>query len=139
MAITRIPHPLSCALDALEVILSLVDTDPSTTLAAIVDHLPGDGQVVFSIEDGHPGPSGVELLGARLQVLLEDAPGARVVLLSVRDVDGDTVAEADLAAWRRLVRTHGRGPVTLLDWFIVTDDAILSLAELAGPPARWDG
>jgi hypothetical protein len=55
----------------------------------------------------------------------------------VRDERGAAVAEADLAAWRRLVRRHRSGPVTLLDWFVVTDDAIFSLAELSGPPAAW--
>lgn len=139
MATTPIPHPISCALDAVDAILSLLDADPDTTLAAIVDHLPGDGQLVYSVEDGHPGPSGAEALAARLTILLADAPGSRVALLSVREVEGATVAEADLAAWRRLVRAHGRSPFTLLDWFIVTDDAVLSLAELAGPRARWDG
>lgn len=139
MATTRIPNPLTCALDAIEVILELLDADPDTTLAALVDHLPGDRQVILSIDGGEPGPWGVEELAARLQVLLEDSPGARLVLVSVRDDEGDTVAEADLAAWRRLARLHRRGPVLLLDWFVVTDDAILSLAELSGPPARWDG
>lgn len=59
--------------------------------------------------------------------------------MSVRDHGGDAPVEADLAAWRALVRRSQPWPLELLDWFVVTDEAILSLAELAGPPARWDG
>ena len=138
MSATRIPRSLDCALDAIEVILHLIDADPATSLAALVDHLPGGHRNLVSVGGGDPGPSGVEVLARQLGAALDEAPGARVVLVSIRHEAGDTVAEADLAAWRHLVRRHRRGPITLLDWFVVTDDAILSLAELSGPPARWD-
>jgi hypothetical protein len=92
---------------------------------------------VVSVDDGDPGPSGAAHLAERLRTGLAEVPGARVVLLSVRHRAGDVVAEADLAMWRRLVRLHEGGSTTLLDWFVLTDEAILSLAELGGPPAPW--
>lgn len=41
MATTRTPRPLASALDAIEVILGLLDREPATTLAALLDRLPG--------------------------------------------------------------------------------------------------
>lgn len=213
MATTRTPRPLTSPLDAIEVILTLLDQEPTTTLAALLDRLPGPTHVVVPVAGGDPGPAGAPELAA----LLADAfasdrlpacplptgpestsagpkrpdpstydparsdpakherpsseptrpglatpgpssvpsrpdavrhvpPGSRptgspprLVLVSVRDHGGDAPAEADLAAWRALVRRSQPWQLELLDWFVVTDEAILSLAELAGPPARWDG
>lgn len=139
MATTRIPRSLTCALDAVEVILELLDAEPATTLAALLDHLSGDSRSIVSVDGGDPGPAGVEVLADQLQTGLATAPGARVVLVSVRARAGEAIAEADLAIWRHLVRRYRGGHVTLLDWFVVTDDEIFSLAELSGPPAPWDG
>lgn len=138
MATTRTPRPFACALDAVEEILRLLDAEPATSLAAFVEHRGGPDRLVVSVEAGDPGPEGVEALAGSLPVLLGPLAGARFVLLSVRDAGGATIVEADLAAWRRLTRLHRLGSPTLLDWFVVTDDSILSLAELGGPPARWD-
>ncbi len=138
MPTAQTPRPLASALDAIEVILELLDAAPSTTSAALVE-VPGGGSGVVSVDDGDPGPSGAALLAERLHTGLADVPGVRIVLVSVRNGAGDAVAEADLAMWRHLVRLHGGGTTTLLDWFVVTDEAILSLAELGGPPAPWSG
>ena len=138
MATTRTPRPLTSSLDAIEVILTLLDHEPGTTLAALLDHLPGANQLVVPVAGGDPGPAGAGGLAELLAGALPAGSRARLVLVSVRDHGGDAPAEADLSAWRVLVRTARAWPVELLDWFVVTDEAILSLAELAGPPARWD-
>lgn len=138
MATTRTPRPLTSALDAIEVILTLLDHEPGLTLAALHDHLPGEVQAVVPVTGGDPGPGGAPRLAELVAAALPGGSRARLVLVSVRDHGGDAPAEADLAAWRALLRRAVPWPVELLDWFVVTDEAILSLAELAGPPARWD-
>ena len=136
MSAVRAPRPLTSSLDAIEVILTLLDREPDTTLAALVDGLAGGAGAVLPVDGGDPGPAGALHLAACLAPVLADLGRPRVVLVSVRDGGGDAAAEADLAAWRSLVRDR-RDAYELLDWFVVTDDAILSLAELAGPRARW--
>ena len=138
MATTRTSRPLTSSLDAIEVILTLLDDEPGTTLAALLDHLPGANRLVVPVAGGDPGPGGAPRLAELLAGALPAGCGSRLVLVSVRDRGGDAPAEADLSAWRALVRVARAWPVELLDWFVVTDEAILSLAELAGPRARWD-
>lgn len=144
MATTRTPRPLTSPLDAIEVILTLLDREPATTLAALLDRLPGPSQALIPVAGGDPGPVGAPRLAQLVADALPQGPSPggevpRLVLVSVRDHGGEAPAEADLAAWRALVRRSQPWPLELLDWFVLTDEAILSLAELAGPPARWDG
>jgi hypothetical protein len=131
--------PLLHPLDAVEALLALLDDDPTTTLVALVDHLPGGVRVALPVDGGDPGPAGAGALDDLLLHLLAEAPGARVVLATVRAGEDLAVAEDDLAMWRTLVARHRGSGVTLLDWFVLTDDAVVSLAELAGPRARWAG
>ena len=139
MSAVRSPRPLTSSLDAIEVILTLLDHEPGTTLAALVDGLAGGARAVLPVDGGDPGPGGALHLATCLAPVLRGLGRPRVVLVSVREGGGDAAAEADLAAWRALVRDRRGGAYELLDWFVVTDDAILSLAELAGPRARWAG
>ena len=139
MATTRSVRPLTSSLDAIEVILTLLDREPGTTLAALVDHLPGQGRTVVPVAGGDPGPAGAPALAELIAGALPGDTSARLVLVSVRDHGGEAPAEGDLAAWRTLGRRARGWSLELLDWFVVTDEAILSLAELAGPAARWDG
>ncbi len=144
MATTRTPRPLTSALDAIEVILRLLDHEPTTTLAAILDRLPGPTQALLPVAGGDPGAAGAPRLAELLANALPGRSPAgdlvpRLVLVSIREHGGEAPAEADLAAWRALVRRAQPWPLELLDWFVLTDEAILSLAELAGPPARWGG
>lgn len=137
MATVPLPHPLTSALDVVDVVFHLLDAEPHTTLAALVDRLPGPGQIVVTVDGGDPGPAGVAALDPWLRDLLVAAPGARFVLVSVRAGAVAAVAEADLAAWRALRRGNGVGRHHLLDWFVVTDDAFTSMADLGGPPPMW--
>jgi hypothetical protein len=130
---------MQSSFDALDALLSLLDDDPDLTLAALVDHLPGGARFALPVEGGDPGPAGAEALDGYLLHCLRDVPGARLVLATVRAGEDDTVAEDDLAAWRGLVARHRGAPVVLLDWFVLTDTAVVSLAELAGPRPRWEG
>ncbi len=139
MSAVRSPRPLSSSLDAIEVILTLLDREPDTTLAALVDGLAGGARAVLPVDGGDPGPGGATHLARCLAPVLRGLGRPRVVLVSVRDGGGDAAEEADLAAWRALVSAGGAGAYQLLDWFVVTDEAILSMAELAGPRARWAG
>jgi hypothetical protein len=129
--------PLLHPLDAVEALLALVDDDPTTTLVALVDRLPGGLRFALPVTGGDPGPAGAGALDELLRDLLAEVPGARVVLATVRPGEDVAVAEDDLAMWRALVARHHRSGVTLLDWFVLTDDAIVSLAELAGPRPPW--
>jgi hypothetical protein len=139
MSAVSSPRPLSSSLDAIEVILTLLDREPDTTLAALVDGLAGSARAVLPVDGGDPGPGGVTHLAGCLVPVLRGLGRPRVVLVSVRAGGGDAAEEADLAAWRALVSTPRADAYELLDWFVVTDAAILSMAELAGPPARWAG
>ena len=131
------PRPLSSSLDAIEVILSLLDREPDITLAALVDGLAGGARAVLPVDGGDPGPGGATHLARCLAPVLRGLGRPRVVLVSIRDGGGDAAEEADLAAWRAIVSARRAGAYELLDWFVVTDAAILSMAELAGPRARW--
>jgi hypothetical protein len=131
------PPPMRCALDAIDALLAILDDEPATTLVALVDHLPHGARVALPVDGGDPGPAGAEALAGLLAAALDGLAGARVVLGSIRHHGDDTVAEADLATWRSLSARHRGGPITLLDWFVITDVAVLSLAELAGPRPRW--
>ena len=70
------------------------------------------------------------------EILLTAVSGdARLVYATRRD--GLPMAtEDELALWRELGARHEGSPVVLCDWLVfVGDDVLLSLAELAGPPA----
>ena len=138
MSAVSSPRPLSSSLDAIEVILTLLDREPDTTLAAVVDGLAGSARAILPVDGGDPGPGGVTHLARCLVPVLRGLGRPRVVLVSVRAGGGDAAEEADLAAWRALVSARADA-YELLDWFVVTEAAILSMAELAGPPARWAG
>ena len=68
-----------------------------------------------------------------------EATGCRMVLASCRPETVDVVDEADLELWRRLQARHATTSVPLLDWLVIGAGQALSLAELAGPRARWRG
>lgn len=104
-------------------------------LVAIVD---GDAKLVLPIA-GPTTPDAVVRLDALLLDALGDHDGeARLVLATRRRTGPATVLEDELARWRRMVADHRGRSLQLRDWLVfVGDDAVLSLATLAGPAATW--
>jgi hypothetical protein len=107
-----------------------------TSAVALVDG--GDDRKLVMPLEGPMPPDGLLRLD---EILLEAVPDdARLVYATRRDDGLATVREEELATWRQLVARHTGSPLVLCDWLVfVADDTVLSLAELAGPPAPWSG
>ena len=61
-----------------------------------------------------------------------------LVLATRRHTGPPFVLEDELAMWRQMQAAHEDRPLVLNDWFVfVRDECVLSLAEIAGPPAVW--
>jgi hypothetical protein len=78
----------------------------------------------------------------RWDELLLDAIGDQHdhLLLATRRHTGPAfILEDELQMWRRLRMQHTGHNLVLSDWLVfVRDEVVLSLAELAGPPAAWE-
>ena len=62
----------------------------------------------------------------------------RLVLATRRRTGPAFVLEDELARWRELRSRHAGRNLALADWLVfVRDEVVLSLAEIAGPPATW--
>jgi hypothetical protein len=62
----------------------------------------------------------------------------RLVLATRRRTGPPFVLEDELAWWRQLRHAHEGRALELADWLVfVRDECVLSLAEIAGPPAAW--
>ena len=80
---------------------------------------------------------GVLGLASMLREVFDGQPG-RLVLATRRTSGPAMVLEDELAWWRQLRNEHDGHALVLCDWLVfVRDDTVLSLAELAGPPAPW--
>ena len=132
---------LHCIEDALEVVASVLATEPDTTAMVLVDRRPPhDGLVAC-----YAGPFELADLDRLDRCVLEATtlaePGCRMVLVSRTDPDGrpcsDGVDEASLELWHSMQARHHAGPVPLLDWLVVDEGTVVSYAELAGPRVRW--
>jgi hypothetical protein len=130
---------LRSARDALDVITFVLDGD--TTAVALVDRPPPlDGLVAccdgpFTLADLDRFDECI-LDAAAASAVLTGA-GCRMVLASRGAAGIEMVDEAEIELWRKLQARHGATTVPLLDWFVVSGETAFSLAELAGPRARW--
>ena len=62
----------------------------------------------------------------------------RLVLASRRLTGPPFVLEDELDRWRTMQHRHCNRELELTDWLVfVRDEVVLSLAEIAGPPADW--
>jgi hypothetical protein len=62
----------------------------------------------------------------------------RLVLATRRMTGPAFVLEDELERWRTMQARHGNRNLALTDWLVfVRDEVVLSLAEIAGPPAVW--
>jgi len=104
-------------------------------LVAIVE---GDAKLVMPIA-GPITPDSVLRVDALLREALDDPDRQnRLVLATRRSTGPAMVLEEELARWRHMVAEHEGHPLQLCDWLVfVGDDVVLSVAELAGPPAAW--
>lgn len=85
--------------------------------------------------EGSMSPDGLLRLD---DILFAAIPGDALVVYATRRGGRPMATEEELAIWRELVGRHAGSPVVLCDWLVfVGDDVLLSLAELAGPPAPW--
>jgi len=126
-----VPASMSCIDDAIR--LAEVALGPDD-LVAMVD---GEAKLVMPIS-GPVTPDAVLRVDALLLEALSDVHGSRLVLATRRRTGPAIILEDELARWRHMVAEHRGHPLRLSDWLVfVRDEAILSLAELAGPPAVW--
>lgn len=127
-----VPASLSSIEDAIR--LAEVALGPDD-LVAIVD---GDAKLVMPIA-GPVTPDAVLRVDALLLDALGDHEGdVRLVLATRRRTGPSFVLEDELARWRHMVAEHHGRALRLSDWLVfVGDELVLSLAELAGPPAAW--
>lgn len=126
-----VPSSLSSIDDAIR--LAEVALGPDD-LVAIVD---GEAKLVMPISGAVP-PDAVLRIDAMLLEALAHTWGARLVLVTRRHTGPAIVLEDELARWRHMVAEHHGRSLQLCDWLVfVRDEVVLSLAELAGPPAVW--
>ena len=127
-----VPSSLSSTDDAIRLAELALGADD---LVAIV---VGDAKLVMPIS-GPVTPDAVLRIDALLLEALGDGDGdARLVLATRRWTGPAMVLEDELARWRHMVAEHHGRSLRLSDWLVfVGDEVVLSLAELAGPPAAW--
>ena len=127
-----VPASLSSTDDAIRLAELALGPDD---LVAIVD---GDAKLVMPIA-GPVTADAVLRVDALLLEALGDAGGdVRLVLATRRHTGPAFVLEDELARWRHMVGAHDGRALRLSDWLVfVRDEVVLSLAELAGPPAVW--
>jgi hypothetical protein len=126
-----VPASLSSVEDAIR--LAEVALGPDD-LVAIVD---GAAKLVMPITGPVP-PEGVLRIDALLLAAVGDEEGTRLVLVTRRHTGPAIVLESELAHWRHMQREHRGRSLALCDWLVFLDDGtVLSLADLAGPPAVW--
>lgn len=125
-----VPTTLSSTEDAIRLADCALGEDH---LVAIVD---GSAKLVLPIA-GSPPPEAIVRLDELLLAAIGDEPD-RLVLATRRCTGPAFVLEDELARWRELRRQHDGRALQLFDWLVfVRSDVVLSLAELAGPAARW--
>jgi hypothetical protein len=126
-----VPASLSSTEDAIR--LAEVALGPDD-LVAIVD---GTAKLLMPVSGPVP-PDGVLRIDAVMLEAVGDEDGARLVLVTRRHSGPSIVLEAELDRWRRMQAAHRGRSLQLVEWLVFLDDgAVLSLAELAGPPAVW--
>jgi len=89
------------------------------------------------------GASSAEQVAALLPILVQSAalePAlAAVVLATVRPGGGIAVTPADDDAFGAMRHDLAAAGVDLLDWFLLDDELVASVAELTGACWRWSG
>jgi len=94
-----------------------------------------DAKIALPV-DGAP-PDGVLVWDDFLLRGYGDMPD-RLVLAARRHTGPTFVLEDELDRWRTMQARHCNRELTLADWLVfVRDEVVLSLAEIAGPPAGW--
>lgn len=127
-----VPTSLSSIEDAIR--LAEVALGPDD-LVAIVD---GAAKLVMPIS-GRIRPGTIARLDELLLLAIGDDDDGRLVLATRRRTGPAIALEEELADWRTMRAAHVGRALALADWLVfVGDGTVLSLAELAGPPARWE-
>jgi hypothetical protein len=134
---------LHSVVDALDVVASVLDTDPHTTALVLIDRRPPHEGLVACCS-GPMTLADVDRLDELvLGATLFAEPGCRMVLVTCDapaaggSGPSSPVDEASLEVWRRMQARHRSTPVPLLDWLAVGGGTARSYAELAGPRAQW--
>lgn len=126
-----LPTSLSSTEDAIRLAEVSLGRDD---LVAIVD---GEAKLVMPITGPVP-PDAVLGIDEIMLHAAGDGAGNRLVLVTRRHHGPSFVLESELELWRRMQAAHAGRALPLVDWLVFLDDGIvLSLAELAGPPAVW--
>ena len=134
MSIIPIPTTISSFRDALGIALELSDEFAFAQAAAVVD--PSDRCVDFAVFT-EVGDGLVPSLGWLSTRASGHPPLSRVVLYSVRSVDGLIIAEIDLAEYRFAAVTIGRMGANLVDWIETDGEMVRSYAYLTTPQTQW--
>lgn len=123
---------------ALQTVFDVLAVHPDTVTVALLENRRDRHGLAMPVEGPDPGPEAMHLLDDLLLKAAGDDPGCRLVLASVRPDGSDVVEEADIEHWRRLRAAHEGRHLELLDWILLAGkSSVLSLAEIAGPPAGW--
>lgn len=130
------PLALHSARVALELLVDcFADAPEAQTL--ILCERPGGGGLVLPLDGGDGSAAQTEHFARVVLGAVRSTP-CRVVLGSWRDGNPLTIAEADLAAWRRLRAAFAPTAARLLDWFVLDHAGFArSLAETTAPPTLW--
>lgn len=130
------PLALGSARAALELLADcFADAPEARTL--ILCERPGGGGLVLPLDGGDGSAMQTEHFAEVVLGAIRTTP-CRVVLGSWHAGDPLTIAEADLAAWRRLRAAFAPTSAQLLDWFVLDDAGFArSLAETTAPSTPW--
>ncbi len=129
-----IPGPLA----ALEVVMLAVSRPRRPeTIVVCLDHAHRGSTIVVV---DHPSGEPVEEIADMMFQMASSAPGlGALVLATVRPGLGVAVGPADELAWFELRAGAEDAGLDLLDWFVVSDDHVVSLATLTDSRPLWAG
>lgn len=126
-----LPTTLSSTEDAIRLAEVALGRDD---LVAIVD---GPSKLIMPVS-GPIRPGAIVRLDHLLLLTIGDDDDGRLVLATRRHTGPAIALEEELADWRTMSAAHDGRRLVLVDWLVfLADGTVLSLAELAGPAARW--
>jgi DNA repair protein RadC len=129
-------QPITGPLAALEVVMLAVNEPrrPETVVLCL-DHAHR-GSTIIVVD--HPRSEPIEEIADFMFQMAPEAAGlGALVLATVRPGPGVAVVPADELAWFELRNGAEMAGIELLDWFVVSDDHVVSMATLTDARSLW--